>query len=76
MRAKNKLDNIENSLGGDQVIIIADESLNDRGKYEVQGHEELGLLSLEEVEKRFGGEGVNIIRVCYEDDWRALSCSQ
>jgi len=76
MSVKGELDKIEKSLSSDPEIIIIFESLDHRGLYRVQGREDYGLLSLDEIEKRFEGENADIIRVLYVDDWRGSSCIQ
>ena len=69
MSAKSKLEKLEKaSIGEDQELIIAHECLDDRGKYEIKDHEDLGLLSLEEIEKRF--QEAVIIHITYVDNWR------
>ncbi len=69
MSVKHKLEKLDKaSLASDQKIIIARECLDDRGRYELDDYKDLGLLSLEEIEKHFEDE--QIIYVKYMDNWR------
>jgi len=66
MSVKHKIEKLEEaSLGVDQELIIAFECLDDRGKYKVRDHEDLGLISFGELEECF--EDAVIIYVTYRD---------
>jgi len=69
MSVKNRLSKLEDKIHADnRPLVIAEESLAERGLFEVKDHEALGLLSREDVEAHFDGV---VIFIVYVDNWRS-----
>jgi len=69
MSAKNRIRKIEDKILADnRPFVVAEESLDKRGFFEVKDHEALGLLSREDVEAHFDGV---VIFIVYVDNWRS-----
>jgi len=70
MSVKSRLEKIKKAILGEREVIVAHESLEHRGSFAVNGHDELGLLSEEAVRSQFGDQDHKIIFLVYEDNWR------
>lgn len=69
MSVKNRIRKIENRIyTDDKPLVVAEESLDEKGFFLVKDHEALGLLSREDVEARF--DNAVIFFIVYVENWR------
>jgi len=71
MNVKSDLKRIDDRLGGDVVVIAAIEQFDKPGFFEVCNHDELGLLTYDELLEKFDDcDGVQLVIAMYVDNWR------